>query len=146
MRAFAAVLLASGIFANATDAPPQVKGLESAQNLGHDFWLLVIAEPSSSTFESIGHFEHCYFEQQDLGPCHKLSPSPSGRFAVFQRAETGLIMFFNARTRKSEVVISKFPGLLRAVTWSESSRQVTFLVGPSSDSEKAFSISFPSGA
>jgi len=121
--------------AHADEIPPPVKGLEFAQNLGHEFWLLTIAEPSASTFEAVGHFRHCYFKQQDLGVCHTLSPSPSGLFAVYQRADTASVMFFDSRGTKSEVTItSSAPGILRSVYWSEPQHRVSFDVAPPSGS------------
>jgi len=142
MRVSAVLLLGFASAALAGETPPPVEGLESARSLGHDFWLITVAQSVQNSFESIGHFRHCYYQRKDLGGCNNMSPSPSGKFAVYQVSVTGLVMFFDAHSGQSIEITHSFPGLLRAVTWSEAQRHVTFMAGSSSGTEHPINYEF----
>jgi hypothetical protein len=129
MRVIAVWLLALSLTACASSRPPSVKGLEASQSLGHGFWLVTVAESFDGSFESIGHFGYCYYYTKNLGRCDRMSPSPSGKFAIYQQAASGLVMFFDARTGRSEQITASFPGLLGPATWRESNQSVEFKAG-----------------
>ncbi len=129
MKIVATLLLALSLPACAGSRPPSVKGLEASQSVGHGFWLITVAESVNVSFESIGHFGYCYYKSQSLGRCDRLSPSPSGDFAIYQQAASGLVMFFDARTGQSKKITESFPGLLGETTWHEPDHRVEFKAG-----------------
>jgi hypothetical protein len=125
---------------------PAVKGLESSRSLGHGYWLVTVAAPVQGVFESVGHFSHCYYNNQDLGQCDRMSPSPSGKFAIYQRANTGLVMIFDAGAGQSSNVTNSFPGLLGPVNWQESDGRGQFKAGePGSERSLTFSFKVRAG-
>ena len=132
MRIFATWLLALSLTACAsTPRPPALKGLEASQSLGHGFWLVKVAESVETGFESIGHFGYCYFNTQNLGRCDRMAPSPSGQFAIYQEAASGIVIFFDTRTGHSKQITTSFPGLLGPTTWREVEQRVEFKAGES---------------
>lgn len=141
MRILVTLILASAIAACASPSPPSVKGLEASQSLGHGFWLLTVAENVEGGFEAVGHFGYCYYNDQTLGRCDRMSPSPSGKYAIYQQAASGLVMFFNTRTGQSKQITAAFPGLLGSVTWHEAAQRVEFLAGESG-SEQSLTFDF----
>jgi hypothetical protein len=124
---------------------PAVKGLESSRSLGHGYWLVTVATPVQGGFESVGHFSHCYYKNQDLGQCDRMSPSPSGKFAIYQQANTGLVMIFDAGVGQSKNVTNSFPGLLGSVNWQEGAGRGQFKAGEAG-SERSLTFSFNAGA
>jgi hypothetical protein len=58
--------------------------VERTTDLGFGFRRVVLAEPSQSSFESIGHFEYLDFDDHRLCQVGACSVSPSGRYAIYQ--------------------------------------------------------------
>ena len=114
----------------AFEARTSVRTVESTRALGHGFSVVVVAEPVSVEFESVGHFSYCFYRKLDLGRCDRLFASPTGKFALYQVASTGLVMQFDSRLRRSTTVTPHFLGLLESATWDEPKRIVAFTVGP----------------
>ncbi|MBP1475394.1 hypothetical protein J7I44_13860 [Frateuria sp. MAH-13] len=142
MRVIAILLLALSLMACASSRPPSVNGLEASQSLGHGFWLITAAENVEGSFESVGHFSYCYYNTLNLGHCDRMSPSPSGKFAIYQQAASGLVMFFNARTGQSKQITATFPGLLGQATWQEPNQRVEFKAGkPGAEQSVTFDFS-----
>jgi hypothetical protein len=121
-------LLLIGAF-SACSRTPDAKGLEASRSLGHGYWLVTIAKPVQGGFESLGHFQHCFYNNRDLGQCDRMAPAPSGRFAVYQQANTGLVMIFEVGTGQSKKLTSSFPGLLGSVKWQEDTGRGQFTAG-----------------
>jgi len=105
------------------------KGGMSAKDLGHGFSIRVLAQEVHGGFESMGYFSHCFYQNEDLGQCDHMFPAPSGKFAIYQQASSGLVFFFNTKSHKSSQVTSQFQGLLNSATWQEKQERVDFLVG-----------------
>ncbi|MBP3983340.1 hypothetical protein J5837_02795, partial [Pseudoxanthomonas helianthi] len=142
MKILVTALMALAVTACASQhGPPKVKGLEAFQSLGHDFWLITAAEEVRGGFESVGHFGYCYYKGQNLARCDRMSPSPSGDFAVYQEASTGHIFLFSTKTGRSTRLTSEFPGLMWSASWQESEKQVTVQVGAASP-EKELKLSY----
>jgi hypothetical protein len=139
LRVIALAFGTLAVAASAGEVPPSVKGLENARSLGHGFWLVTIAEEMPKDFfESIGHFQYCYFQKTNLGQCGDMSASPSGTYAVYQVAKTGLIMLFDSRTGRSRLLTHRFSGLLEKVSWSEQTRSVSISTKPRNGATKSF--------
>jgi len=103
---------------------------------------VIVAESVQGNFESIGYFGYCYSKTQNLGRCDRLSPSPSGQFAIYQQAASGLIMFFDTRTGISKQITPSFLGLLGPATWDEVARRVEFKTGePGAEQSITFDFS-----
>ena len=141
MRAVLIILLAVATPTFASSSAPQVKGIEGSQSLGHDFWLITVAARVKGGFESIGHFSYCYYKNKSFGQCDLMSPSPSGRYAIYQQGPSGLVMFFDSRTGLTKQVTPSFPGLLGATIWREADQQVEFKAGESG-AEKTITFNF----
>jgi hypothetical protein len=141
MRFIMVCLLTLSLQACADSRPPSVPGLEDAESLGHGFWLIVVAEETPGGAEAVGHFGYCYYKSQNLGQCDRLSPSPSGKFAIYQQANTGFVLFFDTRTGKSTPITSS--GLLGEASWQEQAQVVQFNAGESG-SKKSFTFNFSS--
>ena len=101
----------------------------SSKDLGHGFSLRTLAQEVHGGFESIGYFGHCFYKNEDLGQCDRMFPAPSGKFAIYQQASSGLVFLFNTKSNKSSQVTSQFQGLLNSATWQEKQELVDFLVG-----------------
>jgi hypothetical protein len=113
-----------------TTPKPAVNGrLMSSKDLGHGFSVGTYQQSIQGGFESVGYFSHCVFKSQDLGQCESLFPSPSGKFAVYQDATTGFVMFFNASSGKNTQVTSSYQGPLDSATWQEEKARVDFIIG-----------------
>jgi len=108
---------------------PHPSGFESSKSLEHDFWLVTLEQRVSGGFEAIGHFQHCFYRQRDLGQCNTLSPSPSGELAVYQAATSGNLFLFRTKDGAATPLTTEFPGLMASAEWNEQDSRVTVLVG-----------------
>jgi hypothetical protein len=102
---------------------------ESRTSLGHGYSVVMKAEEVRGGFESIAHYRYCFHRRQNLGQCERMFVSPSGRFALFQLGPGGGLMQFDVKSRRTAVVAATPQGLVRAATWDEPARQVTYTLG-----------------
>jgi hypothetical protein len=98
-----------------------VKDVVSSSNHGHGFCSATLMRPSSSDFESIGYFGHCFYRSRDLGSCSGLSVSPSGRVAAWQDGPSGGIRAFSPAWLEPRWLVPEFKGLVSQITWGETS-------------------------
>ena len=93
MKSIILSLVVLPLFLSACTSVPQV---ERTTDLGFGFRRVVLAEPSSSSFESIGHFEYLYY--RDLRLCHlgDCSVSPSGSYVIYQDGPSGYLFFVSS--------------------------------------------------
>ena len=78
-------------------------------------------------FESVGHFNHCFYKSRDFGQCSSMSVAPSGRIALWQETSTGSVVAFRPGWEKPEVLLKSFPTprSLDSATWNEPAKTVT---------------------
>jgi hypothetical protein len=118
-RLLFAILLASASTIQA--AKPVV---ERTENLGFGFRRVMLAEPVSVSFESIGHFEYLCYRDQGLCRVGECSVSPSGKFAIYQDGLSGNLFLFRRVDRKVTQLTRKFIALAERFEWHEGSSTV----------------------
>ncbi len=105
--------------------------VEHTTDLGYGFRRVVLAEPSSSSFESTGHFEYLYYRDRrlcDLGDC---SVSPSGSYVIYQEGPSGNLFLFRRAGGKPTQLTGQFVSLVDTFEWreKESAVEVHFSAG-----------------
>ena len=98
--------------------------VERATDLGFGFRRVVVAEPSQSSFESIGHFEYLYFRDHRLCQVGTCSVSPSGRYAVYQDGPSGELFLFRSADCRRSHLSSQFVALVDTFQWHEEEHAV----------------------
>jgi hypothetical protein len=93
--------------------------LERSTDLGFGFRRAVVAEPSSSSFESIGHFECLYYRDRRLCQLGDCSVSPSGSYAVYQDGPSGNLFLFRRADGQLTQLTSQFVALVGTFEWHE---------------------------
>ncbi|WKE67101.1 hypothetical protein PVT67_07660 [Gallaecimonas kandeliae] len=91
----------------------------SGCSAGAGFHQYIISKPSASSFESIGHFQHCFYDELDLGQCGFMSVASSGKLALIQDAPTGNLYFVYAESNEKLWVTDTFIGLVESALWNE---------------------------
>ena len=78
-------------------------------------------------FESIGHFNHCFYKSRDFGQCQGMSVAPSGAIALWQDSSSGSVLVYRPGWEKPAVVLKSFPAprSLDSTTWDEAAGSVT---------------------
>ena len=97
---------------------------ERTTDLGFGFRRVVVAEPSASSFESIGHFEYLFFRDRRLCQVGACSISPSGRYAVYQDAPSGHLFLFRPADGRLAQLNSEFVALIDTFEWHEDASAV----------------------
>lgn len=118
--------------------PPRAV-VERTTNLGFGFRRVVFAERISWSFESIGHFEYLYYDDQRLCQVGACSVSPSGRYAVYQDGPSGNLFLFRRADRRSTQLTTAFAGLADSFQWHEDSGTVDVRFA-SAGTPKSFSL------
>jgi hypothetical protein len=80
--------------------------------------------PSASTFESVGHFKHCFFGSADLGQCEGMWVAPSGNLAIWQEAPSEKVLALRTSWKSPSVIIPEPPGLIESVEWGDPANTV----------------------
>jgi len=109
--------------------PPLMSGcatapVERTTDLGSGFRRVVMAEPSGSSFESIGHFEYLYFRHRRLCQVGACSVSPSGKYAIYQDAPSGNLFLFCPAERSLTQLTSELIALADNFDWHEDTSTV----------------------
>ena len=78
-------------------------------------------------FESVGHFNHCFYKTRDFGQCSSMSVAPSRTVALWQQTSTGSVVAFRPGWEKPVVLLKSFPTprSLDSATWNEPAESVT---------------------
>ena len=97
---------------------------EHTTDLGYGFRRVVLAEPSQSSFESIGHFEYLYFGDRRLCHLGECSVSPSGQFAIYQDGPSGYLFLFHPADGRLTQLTSRFVALVDRFEWHEDRKAV----------------------
>ena len=121
-------LIALPLFLSACRSIPKV---ECTTNLGFGFRRVVRAEPSSSSFESIGHFEYLYYHDRTLCELGSCSVSPPGNLVIFQDGPSGNLFLFRRSNAQLTQLTSKFVALVGRFEWRENENavEVNFVAG-----------------
>ncbi|HEV2246207.1 MAG TPA: hypothetical protein VGW37_06100 [Terriglobia bacterium] len=98
--------------------------VERATDLGFGFRRVIMAEPSQSSFESIGHFEYLYFGDRRLCQVGACSVSPSGRYAAYQDGPSGNLFLFCRVDSRATQLNARFVALVDTFTWHENAHAV----------------------
>lgn len=98
--------------------------VESSKELGFDFRRVVIAEPVSNSFESVGHFLFLYYGDKRLSQVDSCSVSPSGRYVIYQNAPSGYLFLFRRSDSRLTQLTSHFVALVDTFEWQERTRTV----------------------
>jgi len=93
--------------------------VEQTTDLGFGFRRVTLAEPSRSSFESIGHFEYLYFGDRRLDQVAVCSISPSGRYAVYQGGPHNNLFLFRPADGRTTQLTSQFVALVDTFDWHE---------------------------
>ena len=78
-------------------------------------------------FESIGHFNHCFYKSRDFGQCYGMSVAPSGSIALWQESSTGSIVAYRPSWPNPTVLLKSFPTprALESAVWDEAAGSVS---------------------
>jgi hypothetical protein len=112
---------------------------ERSTDLGFGFRRVVLAEPSQSSFESVGHFEYLYFGDHRLCQVGACSVAPSGRYAVYQDGPSGNLFLFCRVDRQRTQLTKEFAGLADSFQWHEDTGTVDVRFAPAGTT-KPFSL------
>jgi hypothetical protein len=86
---------------------------------GAGFHQSIRTKPNASSFEPIGHFQHCLYDEIDLGQCGFMSIAVSDKLALIQDAPTGKIYIIYAESSEKLWVTDTFIGLVESARWNE---------------------------
>lgn len=98
-------------------AGPSLSQVERRVDLGDGYDAAVIAKPSKSSFESIGHWQYLRYKDKeicDLGP-YELSPDK--RYVAYQDSSTGKLLLLDKKEHSTVELVAKSPGLVRVFDW-----------------------------
>ncbi len=101
--------------------------VERTTDLGFGFRRVVLAEPSSSTFEGIGHFEYLYYRDRRLCHLGDCSVSPSGSYVIYQDGPSGCLFLFRRASGGLTQLTSQFVALVDTFEWHEDASTVNVL-------------------
>jgi hypothetical protein len=114
-------LLFTVLLASASSIQAANSDVERTENLGFGFRRVMLAEPSRSSFESVGHFEYLFYRDQRLCNIGACSVSPSGKFAIYQDGPSGNLFLFRRTDRKITQLTREFIALAESFDWHEES-------------------------
>jgi hypothetical protein len=98
--------------------------VERTTDLGFGFRRVILAEPSSSSFESIGHFEYLYYRDRRLCDLGRCSVSSSGSYAIYQVGSSGNLFLFRRADGRLTQLTSQFVALVEKFEWHEDVKTV----------------------
>ena len=101
--------------------------VERTADLGFGFRRVTVAEPSQSSFESVGHFDYLYFGDRRLSQVGAYSISPSGRYAAYQDAPSGDLFLFRSSDRKRIQLSRQCGAPVDVFQWHEEQNSVEAL-------------------
>lgn len=91
--------------------------VERRVDLGHGYDAAMIAKPSNSSFESIGHWEYLRYKEKELCLLGHYDLSPDKRFVAFQESNTGKLFLLDKKEHSKVELVAEFPGLVRQFDW-----------------------------
>jgi hypothetical protein len=102
-------------------------GVERRDDHGNGFCEATLAVSGDFGFESVGHFNHCFYKSRDFGGCYGMSVAPSASIALWQESSSGSIVAYRPSWAKPIVLLKSFPApsSLESTVWDEGSGSVT---------------------
>lgn len=97
----------------------QADEVESDTPLGFGFHLELIAMPSSSGFESIGHFQFLYYRDRRLAQPGAWSISPLGNFAAYEDGASGDLCLFRSAGGQVSKLAARSATPVKKIEWDE---------------------------
>ncbi len=91
--------------------------VERRVDLGDGYDAAMIAKPSKSSFESIGHWEFLRYKEKELCVLGHYDLSPDKRFVAYQESSTGKLFLLDKKEHSSVELVAEFPGLVRQFDW-----------------------------
>jgi hypothetical protein len=91
--------------------------VERVIDLGDGYDAALIAGPSNSTFESIGHWEYLRYRQLKICRLGAYSLSPDKTLLCYQEASKGKVYVYMKSSGAKTELCSAFPGLIRHFDW-----------------------------
>src|SRR6185369_17075539 len=85
---------------------------------------VVLAETSSSSFESVGHFEYLYYRDRRLCHLGDCSVSPSGSYVIYQDGPSGNLFLFRRADSGLSQLTSQFVARVDTFEWHEDTSAV----------------------
>ncbi len=98
--------------------------VERIEDLGFGFRRVLLAKPSGSNFESIGHWEYLYYRDQELCLLGECSVSPSGSYVIFQDGRSGNLFLYRRADGRQTQLTSQFVALVKRFDWDENAGRV----------------------
>lgn len=92
---------------------------ERSVDLGFGFQRVTLAEPTVSSFESIGHFGYLYYRDQRICSLGDCSVSPTGTYAIYQEGASGNLFLFRRADGKTTQLTPAFVALVEKFVWQE---------------------------
>src|SRR6266446_10567329 len=93
--------------------------IESTEDLGFGFHHDVVAESTTNSFESIGHFDYLFYRKRKLSQTDKFAVAPSGSAVVYQDGPSGNIFMFRRKDGEIMPLARTFVGLVERFEWHE---------------------------
>lgn len=93
--------------------------VERVESLGAGYDAAIIAEPSSSSFESIGHFQYLRKDGRKIVGIGAHDASPDGRYIAYQESSTAKVFIIDKTTGISRAITTDSPGLIREFDWKK---------------------------
>lgn len=91
--------------------------VERSVDLGDGYDAAMIAKPSNSSFESIGHWEYLRYKEKELCLLGHYDISPDKRYVAFQESNTGRLFLLDKKEHSRVELVAEFPGLVRLFDW-----------------------------
>ena len=123
LATLASVALLSGCVTCAGGAA----GVEQRDRYAGGFCEATLQVSGDFGFESVGHFNHCFYKSRDFGQCYGMSVAPSGSIALWQESTSGAIVAFRPGWARPAVLLKGFPTprALESAVWDEAAGSVT---------------------
>ena len=93
--------------------------VERVEPLGGGYDAAIIAEPSSSSFESVGHFQYLRKDGRKITNIGAHDASPDGRYISYQEGSSARIFIIHKESGSIRAVTTASPGLVREFNWSK---------------------------
>ena len=122
-----AYLAATALLSGCATCAGGASGVEQLKPHAGGFCEATLQVSGDFGFESVGHFNHCFYKSRDFGQCQNMSVAPSGSVALWQDSSTGSVFVYRPGWQKPAVVLKSFPSprSLESAVWDESAGSVT---------------------
>jgi len=118
------IILSLAVLSLFLSACTSTSRVEETTHLGFGFRRVVLAEPSSAKFESIGHFAYLYYRHRRICSLGDCSVSPSGRFVIYLDGPSGRLFLYRRADGRLTELTTRFEALVDTFVWHESAGTV----------------------